>query len=64
MKNFLLALTMASAILLVAGCFSRTVVDQEPSIVDARPTPQVATPQMSPDVNFKASNAMPGQPSL
>lgn len=72
MKNLLLAMIIAAAPLLTAGCVTRVIVDgqppaadkQPPGAGDARPDPAVAYPQISPDVNFKASNTMPGEPSL
>jgi hypothetical protein len=65
MKNLLFAVIMAAAASLTAGCVTRVSVNKQPSAVgDASPAPAVPDPQISPDVNFKASNTMPGQPSL
>jgi hypothetical protein len=65
MKNLLFALTIVGAVMLTAGCVSHTIVDKSPpTIASARPTPPIPAPAMSPDVNFKASNTMPGQPPL
>jgi hypothetical protein len=70
MKNLLFALTIASAVLLGAGCVSRNITEQTPPPTIAyanAPAPEssiAASPQMSPDVNFRTSNTMPGGPEL
>jgi hypothetical protein len=66
MKNLLRAMIMATAALLTAGCVTHVIADKQPAaIADARPTPlQIPAAQTSPDVNFKASNTMPGEPPL
>jgi hypothetical protein len=64
-KNLLFAVIMAAAALLTAGCVTHVIVDkQPPSVANASPGAAVPEPQISPDVNFKASNTIPGQPSL
>jgi len=65
MKNLLFVMIVAAASLLTAGCVSHMIVDSQPPAVAAgESAPQVAAPQMSPDINFKASNTLPGEPSL
>ena len=65
MKNLLFAVIIAAAALLTTGCVTHAIVDkQPPAVTDARPDSAVPDPQISPDVNFKASNTMPGEPSL
>lgn len=66
MKNLLLTMTIGAGVLLIAGCVSTAIVEKTPPLqttVQASAS-EVATPQMSPDVNFKASNAMPGGPGM
>lgn len=66
MKFFLLVMTVAAGALITAGCFTTAIVEKNPPGVVAAQAPatNIATPQMSPDVNFKASNAMPGGPGM
>jgi hypothetical protein len=65
MKNLLFAVIMAATASLTAGCVTHVIVDkQPPAIAGASTAPAVSEPQITPDVNFKASNTMPGEPSL
>jgi len=65
MKNLLIALTIAIAFSAVTGCVSRNIVEQQqPATIAAATAPTPASPEISPDVNFKASNTMPGGPGL
>jgi hypothetical protein len=67
MKNYLLLLTIGAGALITAGCVSTTVVKRNsppPETTAQGAQTNIATPQMSPDVNFKASNAMPGGPGM
>jgi hypothetical protein len=67
MKFFLLVMTIGAGALITAGCFTTTaIIDKNPPGVAAAQAPatDIASPEMSPDVNFKASNAMPGGPGM
>jgi hypothetical protein len=66
MKNLLLTLTIGGAAMLIAGCFTEAIIEKNPPPVATAQASasEVATPEMSPDVNFKSSNAMPGGPGL
>jgi hypothetical protein len=71
MKNLLFALVISAATLLSAGCATHVMADKQPPVDrqppvagDASPAPAVPEPQISPDVNFKAYNTMPGEQSL
>ena len=66
MKNLLLILVCSVAALISAGCFTEAIIEKNPppSATAQASTSEIATPEMSPDVNFKASNTMPGSPGL
>jgi hypothetical protein len=67
MKNYLLMLTIGTAALITAGCVSTTIVKKNSPPLETTAQgvqSNIATPQMSPDVNFKASSAMPGGPGM
>jgi hypothetical protein len=66
MKNILLILTIVGGAMITAGCFSEAIIEKNPPPVATAQASasEIATPQMSPDVNFKASNAMPGGPGM
>jgi hypothetical protein len=66
MRNPLLILTIGAGALLAAGCFTEAIIEKEPPAVATAQASasEIATPEMSPDVNFKSSNAAPSGPGL
>jgi hypothetical protein len=66
MKNLLLILTISIGALITAGCFTEAIIEKNPppAATAQASASEIASPQMSPDVNFKSSNAMPGGPGM
>ena len=66
MKNQLFVLTIGLGALFATGCFTEAIIEKNPppAATAQASASEIATPEMSPDVNFKSSNAMPGGPSM
>ena len=66
MRNLLLILMIGAGGLLTVGCFTEAIIEKNPppAATAQASASEITTPEMSPDVNFKSSNAMRGGPGM